>query len=154
MCVGCLCTGEKGVGTSGKPLSYKGSRFHRVIKGCVVSYLLFYYFCTMLIGVLAHFVFCPWIRCGDRSHFEPDAYDGDNWDDFRFSFRIFLVAICDDTGSWSKEETSRRGTVREASRSMARSSRMRRSLWSTIGLCCFPWYATPLTLRSGDSSMS
>ena len=59
MCVGCLCTGEKGVGTSGKPLSYKGSRFHRVIKGCVVSYLLFYYFCTMLIGVLAHFVFCP-----------------------------------------------------------------------------------------------
>ena len=27
----CLCTGEKGVGKSGKPLHYKGSAFHRVI---------------------------------------------------------------------------------------------------------------------------
>ena len=27
----CLCTGEKGVGKSGKPLHYKGSKFHRVI---------------------------------------------------------------------------------------------------------------------------
>jgi cyclophilin family peptidyl-prolyl cis-trans isomerase len=27
-----LCTGEKGVGTSGKPLHYKGSRFHRIIQ--------------------------------------------------------------------------------------------------------------------------
>merc|ERR1719265_1340849 len=26
-----LCTGEKGVGQSGKPLHYKGSTFHRVI---------------------------------------------------------------------------------------------------------------------------
>ncbi|KAF9077749.1 40 kDa cyclophilin [Rhodocollybia butyracea] len=28
-----LCTGEKGVGNAGKPLHYKGSAFHRVIKG-------------------------------------------------------------------------------------------------------------------------
>ena len=28
-----LCTGEKGVGKSGKPLHYKGSGFHRVIQG-------------------------------------------------------------------------------------------------------------------------
>ena len=27
----CLCTGEAGVGRSGKPLHYKGSIFHRVI---------------------------------------------------------------------------------------------------------------------------
>jgi peptidylprolyl isomerase len=26
-----LCTGEKGIGKSGKPLHYKGSKFHRVI---------------------------------------------------------------------------------------------------------------------------
>ncbi|KAL0314569.1 UNVERIFIED_CONTAM: Peptidyl-prolyl cis-trans isomerase [Sesamum angustifolium] len=28
-----LCTGEKGVGRSGKPLHFKGSIFHRVIPG-------------------------------------------------------------------------------------------------------------------------
>ncbi|CAA7390793.1 unnamed protein product [Spirodela intermedia] len=27
----CLCTGEKGIGRSGKPLHYKGSNFHRII---------------------------------------------------------------------------------------------------------------------------
>lgn len=30
---GALCTGEKGIGNSGKQLSYAGSKFHRVIKG-------------------------------------------------------------------------------------------------------------------------
>merc|ERR1712232_1061298 len=29
----CLCTGEKGTGKSGKPLHFKGSKFHRVIDG-------------------------------------------------------------------------------------------------------------------------
>ena len=28
-----LCTGEKGMGLSGKPLHYKGTRFHRLIPG-------------------------------------------------------------------------------------------------------------------------
>ena len=28
-----LCTGEKGAGKSGKPLHFKGSKFHRVING-------------------------------------------------------------------------------------------------------------------------
>lgn len=28
-----LCTGEKGAGTSGKPLHFKGSSFHRIIPG-------------------------------------------------------------------------------------------------------------------------
>ncbi len=28
-----LCTGEKGVGRSGKPLHFKGSKFHRIITG-------------------------------------------------------------------------------------------------------------------------
>lgn len=33
-----LCTGEKGMGTRGKPLHYKGSTFHRIIPQFVCIY--------------------------------------------------------------------------------------------------------------------
>ena len=37
----CLCTGEKLIGRSGKPLHFKGSSFHRVIPGFMAQVSLF-----------------------------------------------------------------------------------------------------------------
>ena len=36
----CLCTGEKGTGKSGKPLHFKGSKFHRIIPNFMLQVTL------------------------------------------------------------------------------------------------------------------
>jgi hypothetical protein len=39
-----LCTGEKGIGISGKPLHYKGCSFHRIIPDFICQSDLYYIF--------------------------------------------------------------------------------------------------------------
>ena len=43
-----LCTGEAGMGQSGKPLHYKGSIFHRVIKEFMLQANLLQLQCSLL----------------------------------------------------------------------------------------------------------
>ncbi len=43
-----LCTGEKGMGKSGKKLTYEGSKFHRVIPQCAAAAAVGYLSCTLI----------------------------------------------------------------------------------------------------------
>ena len=54
-----LCTGEKGVGNSGKELWYKGCAFHRIIPKfmCQVIYLFFYFFLFLFFFIFYFFIF-------------------------------------------------------------------------------------------------
>ena len=49
-----LCTGEKGIGQSGKPLHFKSSAFHRVIPGVSWQSVLF---CLPFLAI-----WIPWIE--------------------------------------------------------------------------------------------
>lgn len=44
-----LILGEKGVGKSGKPLCYKGSIFHRIIKVCSIDFIDLCIVCSNII---------------------------------------------------------------------------------------------------------
>ena len=47
-----LCTGEAGIGkTTGKPLTYKGSIFHRIIPGLLVFRLLTHPIMIMILSI-------------------------------------------------------------------------------------------------------
>jgi hypothetical protein len=75
--IGALCTGEKGVGKSGKKLAFEGSGFHRVIKGLVLFHwqrslmnsmriLLFLGLCAEVVTSLPEMVYLI-IGCAART---------------------------------------------------------------------------------------
>ena len=59
----CLCTGEKGLGKSGKLLHFKGSTFHRVIPGfmCQVCHYNVYFWMDNNIQVYPVLISFSWI---------------------------------------------------------------------------------------------